>query len=163
MIGGAVFLTCFGLMRLEKHLQYQNGLEKGGNVESQREFPEEKNRATLLDIQERIVEDRIDFSRRVAQEIIAERLSLWEAARQLENLDQCSAPVYQEFYQQAFRQLYPGHSLAERYCRRAIALVDAELVRESAKRAVVLRRLNQELRAKFNNGVGRAPYWDNGV
>src|SRR5262249_42748839 len=98
VIGGAVVLASFGLVLLEKHTNYKGGSQKVGNVESQLEFPEEKNRATLLDIQEKIVEDRIDFSRRVAQEIIDQRLTLWEAAKQLEQLDQSSAPICQEFY-----------------------------------------------------------------
>lgn len=163
MIGGTVVLACFSLILLEKHIQNERGPDKVGCKDLAQEFPEEKHRTALLEKQERIVEDRIEFSRRVAQEIIAQRLNLWEAARQLENLDQSSAPVCQEYYMQTFRQLYPGHSMAERYCRRAIALVDSELVREPAKRTAIIRKLNQELRDNHHGGVIQTSYWESGA
>lgn len=163
MIGGAVVLACFGLILLERCTGNERESDKLRSAELQQEFPEECHRAAHLDIQGRIVEERIEFSRRVAQALIARRLSLWEAATQLEKLDQSSAPVCQEFYEFTFPQLYPGHSVAERYCRRAMALVDGELVREPAKRAAVIRSLNQELRAKFSSGVIQALYLEGGI
>ena len=163
MIGGSVVLACFGLILLEKRTGIERESDKLRGADLQQETPEEHHRAAHLEIQERIVEERIEFSRRVAQEIIAQRLTLWEAATQLEKLDQSTAPVFQEFYELTFQELYPGHSVAERYCRRAMVLVDGELVREPAKRAAVIRRLNQELRAKFSSGVIQASHLDGGI
>jgi hypothetical protein len=119
------------------------------------EISKETERATRLAFQAKTVEERIGFSRRVARELIAERLTLWAAAAQLQNLDHSTAPLYQEFYASVFSQLYPGQSEAERYCRRAMDLVEGELVAEPSRKAAVLRRLKQELKSKLDASANR--------
>jgi hypothetical protein len=158
MIGGAVVVACFGLTLLEKRAADTTGSDQLRRAELEQELPEENNRAARLKSQSIVVEERIQFSRRVAQELIAERMTLCEAATQLQNLDQSSAPIYLEFYAKVFPRLYPGRSEAERYCRRAIALVESELVLAPVQRAGVIRRLTQEFGLKFSDGVVQAPY-----
>jgi hypothetical protein len=153
MIGGAVVLVCFGLTFLEKQEPITIATGASDEPDSRQEMSGERGRATRLDCQARMVEERIEFSRQVARELIAQRLTLWAAAAQLQNLDQCSAPLYQEFYASVFPQLYPGQSESERYCRRAMALVDSELVLKPAQRSAVLGRLHQELKSKLNNSA----------
>jgi hypothetical protein len=150
MAGAAVVLACFGFTFLEKRGLAEPEADLSRNPEFQREYPEESSRAALLTIQREIVKQRIDFSRRVARELIDQRLALREAANQLQNLDQSCAPVFRDFYQFAFRQMYPGRSEGERYCRRALALVENELALDPAKCNEVIRRLNQEVRSNFD-------------
>ena len=163
MIGGAAVVACFGLTLLEKRTANSTEVEQLRSQELERELPEETNRAVRLKSQSIVVEERIQFSRRVAQDLIAERLTLRDAATQLQNLDQSSAPIFQEFYALVFPQLYPGRSEAERYCRRAITLVESELVLEPVRRAAVIRRLNQEFQLRFSSGAVRAPYLEGGT
>jgi hypothetical protein len=158
MIGGAAVVVCFGLTLLEKRGVKNTEADQLRSQEIEREFPDESNRAARLKSQSIVVEERIQFSRRVAQELIAQRLTLCDAATQLQNLDQFSAPIYQEFYSEVFAQLYPGRSEAERYCRRALALVESELVLAPAKHAATIRRLTQEFRLKFSPLAVQAPY-----
>jgi len=158
MVGGAVVLASLGLTFLEKCGPADPEADLTRNPEFRHEFPEESSRAALLAIQRGIVKQRIDFSRRVARELIAERLALPEAAALLQNLDQSCAPVFRDFYQFAFRQMYPGRSEGERYCRRAMALVENELALEPAKSAEVTRRLNQEVRSSFGPASEKTLY-----
>ena len=153
MIGGAVILVCFGLTFLEKQEPITIATGASDEPDSHQEISGERDRASRLDCQARMVEERIEFSRRVARELIAQRLTLWAAAAQLQNLDQFSAPLYQEFYASVFPQLYPGQSESERYCRRAMVLVESELVLKPAQRSAVLTRLHQELKSKLDGSA----------
>src|SRR5262249_33866042 len=143
MIGGAVILVCFGLTFVDKQTT-RTSVEGDSNQEDSGET----DRGRRLDRQVRIVEERIEFSRKVAQELIAGRLTLWAAAAQLQKLDQSSAPQFQEFYASVFLRIYPGQSEPERYCRRAMALVESELILKPVEKESVLKRLNQELNNK---------------
>ena len=96
---------------------------------------------------------RIDFTRRVARELIGQRVTLLEAATQLRNLDSSLAPVYQDLYDSAFLQLYQGRSEGERYCQRAMAVVDGELASKPTERATILRRLNDEFHRELDRGM----------
>jgi len=157
-VGGAVVVACFGLTLLEK--RETNSLEPDAlqSQDRERDFPEEVNRANLLVNQKKLVDRRIEFSRRIARELIAQRVTLWEAAAQLQNLDHHLAPLCREYYESVFPTMYPGRSERERYCRRAMALVNSELVLDPAKRAAVIRSLDQEFRFKFSGGAAQAPY-----
>src|SRR5713101_260609 len=140
MIGGAVILVCFGLVFLEKQEPITIATGASDQPDSHQEISGERERASRLDCQARMVEERIEFSRRVARELIAQRLTLWAAAAQLQNLDQFSAPLYQEFYASVFPQLYPGQS-------------ESELVLKPAQRSAVLGRLHQELKSKLDGSA----------
>ena len=147
MIGGAVVMVCFGLTFLDKQEHITTSVSTEGDFNQ--EVSGERDRGRRLEQQARMVEERIEFSRKIAQELIAGRLTLWVAADQLQNLDQSSAPLYQEFYASVFPQIYPGQSEPERYCRRAMALAESELVLKPVERSAVLRRLHQELKSNL--------------
>lgn len=90
----------------------------------------------------------IEAKRAVARELVAERLTLREAAARFRDLDR-DAP---EIYWRGFPYLYPGRSEAERYCRQVIDCVEGELglTVEGGSRAqpgvaAIAARLRQEL------------------
>ncbi len=94
------------------------------------------------------LEDRSEDMRRrhaakewVKQELIAQRMTLWEAASHFRDLSK-SEPWYLE----QIRKAYPGRSDEESLCRNVIAYVRVALTREPARAAVVLARLEAELR-----------------
>jgi hypothetical protein len=147
MIGGIVIVVCFGLTFLDtqKHTATGTTVEDSSN----QEFSGERDRSRRLDQQAKMVEERIESSRKIARELIAGRLTLWVAAAQLQSLDQSLAPLFQEFYASVFPQIYPGQSESERYCRRAMALVESELVLKPVERSAVLKRLHQELKSNL--------------
>ena len=157
MIGAAAIAACFGLTFLEKRETKTLGTDPDHNQNIQVEVPEEISRANFLANQRRLVEKRIELSRCIAREVIARRMTLWDAAAQLQKLDHRSAPLCREFYQSIFPAIYPGRSEMERYYRRAMALVDGELAADPVKRRMVIRGLDQEYRLKFSNGAVQAP------
>jgi hypothetical protein len=119
------------------------------------ELPEDGDRAARLDQQGAVVRARIEFTRRVALELIAQRLSLIEAAHQLRDLDHSLAPGRPDIYSNVFLKVYPGQSEDERYCQRAIHMVEGELALEPIQRRVISRRLTDELRQNLQRDVLR--------
>jgi hypothetical protein len=158
MIAAAAIAACFGLTFLEKRETNTFETDLVHNQNIQVEVPEEISRANFLANQRRLVEKRIELSRRIAREVIARRMTLGDAADQLQSLDHQSAPLCREFYEFIFPEIYPGRSETERYCRRALALVNSELAGDPAKRGMVIRCLDQEYQLKFSNGAVQAPY-----
>ena len=154
-IGGAIILVCFGLTFLDKKEDISTSTSDEGG--SNQEVSGERDRGRRLDRQVRVVEERIEFSRKIAQELIAGRSTLWLAAAQLQNLDQSSAPLNQEFYASVFLRIYPGQSEPERYCRRAMALVESELILKPVEKRAVLARLKQELKSNLESS-DKAPF-----
>jgi hypothetical protein len=152
ILAGAVVMACYGLILLEKKEAQTPDGAKLSPAMLQEELTAEGAHTAQLAKQEEIVRGRIEFSRRVARELIAQRLTLLEAANQLRELDYSLSPVKSDFYSIVFPKLYPGRSEAERYCRRAIAVVESELAAEPVKGRTVVRRLTDELRHKTNRG-----------
>jgi hypothetical protein len=163
LIGGGLVVVCFGLTLLEKQNRNDVEPELVPNQETQEDVSEEINRFNRLGVQKRLVEKRIESSRRIAQDLIAHRLTLLEAADQLQSLDIQSAPICRAIYESAFPNVNPGRTEKERYCRRAISLVDSELLIDPVKCAAVLRELNQELRFNFPNGSRPTPPQNGGI
>ncbi len=94
------------------------------------------------------LEDRIEDTRRrlaakewVKQELIAQRMTLLEAAAQFRDLSK-SQPRYLD----QIRRAYPSRSDEESLCRNVIAHVRVTLHKEPTRAAVVLARLEAELR-----------------
>jgi hypothetical protein len=153
ILAGAAIVACYGLVLMERKEDKVTDQVQSPTAGLQHELSEESDRAARLAEQENIVRARIDFTRRVARELIARRLTLLEAATQLRNLDSSLAPVYQDLYGTVFLQLYPGRSEGERYCQRAMAVVDAELTSKPPERTAILRRLNDELHRELGRGM----------
>jgi hypothetical protein len=125
---------------------------------STQETPEESSFAADLKKQENVVRTRIDVTRRVARELIERRLTLLQAATQLRDLDLSLAPVRKDFYGTVFHQIYPGRTDDERYCQRAIAAVDSELVLEPARSGSIMRRLKDEFQREISHGILQLPH-----
>jgi len=155
ILAGAVVMVCYGLILMEHKEAYVPKQEPVAATSVQQEVPEEGDRAVRLDRQGAVVRARIEFTRRVALQLIAQRLSLLEAAHQLRDLDRSLAPAQPDIYGGAFLNLYPGQSEDERYCQRAIHVVEGELVSEPAQRRAITRRLTDELHRELQGGVLR--------
>jgi hypothetical protein len=148
---GAVIVTCYSLILMERNDDGVANDKQLFPAASQLEPSEEHNRASSLEKQQSIVRARIEFTRHVARELIAQRLTLWQAAIQLRDLDSSLSPLQQDVYDKVFLQLYPGASPEERYCQRALAVVDSELVLRSVQRPAILQRLRDELQRELRS------------
>ncbi len=158
ILAGAVVLAMSGLMVLERKGENVPSQEKLTTAELQQKFPEESQRAARLETQGGIVRERIEFTRSVARELIANRITLLEAATRLRDLDHSLAPVQADVYDLVFPTIYPGRSEGERYCHRAIAMVDAELVQQPAEARALVRRLTDELQLELNRSLLQLPH-----
>jgi hypothetical protein len=125
---------------------------------STQEPSEENSFAASLKKQENVVRTRIDVTRRVARELIERRLTLLQAATQLRDLDTWLAPVREDVYGAVFREIYPGRSDDERYCQRAMAVVESELVLEPAQNCSILHRLKEEFQREISRGILHLPH-----
>jgi hypothetical protein len=152
ILAGAVVMVCCGLMLMEHKEAQVAEPERPTPTVMRQELAEDGDRAARLDRQGAVVRARIEFSRRVALELIAQRLSLLEAAHQLRDLDRSLAPAQPDIYGGAFLNLYPGQSEDERYCQRAIHVVEGELVSEPTQRRAITVRLTDELRRELQSG-----------
>ena len=152
ILAGAVVMVCYGLILMEHKEAYVPKQEPVAATSVQQEVPEEGDRAVRLDRQGAVVRARIEFTRRVALQLIAQRVSLIEAAHQLRDLDHSLTPGRPDFYNVTFHSLYPGQSEDERYCQRAIHVVEGELASEPAQRRAITLRLTNELRRELQGG-----------
>jgi hypothetical protein len=148
-------MVCYGLMLMEHKEAQVAEPERPTPTAISQGLPEEGDRAARLDQQGAVVRARIEFTRRVALQLIAQRLSLIEAAHQLRDLDHSLTPGQPEIYKVTFLSLYPGQSEDERYCQRAIHVVEGELSCEPAQRRAITRRLTDELRRELQRGMLR--------
>jgi hypothetical protein len=121
------------------------------------ETSEENDRIADLKKQENVVRTRIEVTRWVARELIERRLTLLQAASQLRDLDASLAPVRKDYYGAVFHQIYPGRTDDERYCQRAMAVVDSELVLEPARSGSIMRRLKAEFQREMSHGILQLP------
>ncbi len=91
---------------------------------------------------------------RVAQELIAGRLTLFEAAERFRELS-VADPHYNWA---AFRFAYQCPTDEERFCRHVIVVVKSELVdRDPAAAIAVAKRLERELSTRLASGTLRLP------
>jgi hypothetical protein len=141
ILAGAALLVCYSLILCEKQKQEPQPSE---SVSEQ----EETQRTVQMEQQIKRVHQRIETTRAVARQLIARRLGLREAAAQLQQLDQMLPPNHQDFYTLAFTELFAGPSDNDRYCQKAIAAVDTELVVEPAECRAVTGRLRAELQGQ---------------
>jgi hypothetical protein len=153
ILAGAVIVACYGLILTERKDDKVDDQQQIAPAALEPEHSEESDRLARLEKQGNIVRARIDFTRRVARELIGRRLTLLEAATQLRNLDSSLAPVCQDLYGTVFLQLYPGRSEGERYCQRAMAVVDGELASKPIERTAILRCLNDEFHRELVRGM----------
>jgi len=157
ILAAAVIGACYGLVLLEQKDDNVSDPEEVPATATSRELSEEGERVAELEKQRSIVKARIDFTRRIARDLIAQRLTLSQGASQLRDLDRSLAPVHQDFYLAAFREFYPGQSQDERYCQRALAVVDSELASKPVQRFEVLRRLEDQFRRERDHGILQLP------
>jgi hypothetical protein len=155
ILAGAVVMVCYGLLLMERKEAGGPDPERPREVAVRQELPEESAGGARLDQQGVVVRARIEATRRIALELIAQRLTLMGAARQLRDLDHSLAPGRPDIYHVTFLQLYPGQSEDERYCQRAIHVVDGELASEPSQRRAITRRLTDELRRELTRGALR--------
>ena len=110
---------------------------------------------------EKQLEDQLDFARHrlaietwVVDEVIAERMTLREAAAHFRALN-ASEPRHLE----RMRATYPGQSAEESICRNVLAHVRGALYKQPSRQVVVLARLEGELRELVNryDTVGLQP------
>ena len=153
ILAGAAIVACYGLILMERKDDKVDDQQQIAPATLEHELSEERDRLARLEKQENVVRARIDFTRRVARELIGQRVTLLEAATQLRNLDSSLAPVCQDLYGMVFLQLYPGRSEGERYCQRAMAVVDGELASKPTERTTILRRLNDEFHRELDRGM----------
>ncbi len=155
ILAGAVVMVCCGLILMEPKEAPVLNREPVAATDVPQQLPEEADHAARLDQQGAVVRARIEFTRRVALELIAQRLRLIEAAHQLRDLDHSLAPGRPDIYHVTFLKLYPGQSEDERYCQRAIHVVEGELASEPIQRRAITQRLMNELRQELQRGVLR--------
>jgi len=158
ILAGAVIVTCLSLILMEGNEDKPADQDQMRSAALAQETSEENRRAADLKKQEDVVRTRIEVTRQVARELIERRVTLLQAATQLRDLDSSLAPVAKDFYGTVFRQIYPGRSDDERYCQRAIAVVDSELVLEPARSGLILRRLKDELQREISQGILQLPH-----
>jgi len=98
------------------------------------------------DLQERckIVLARLDAKRNIAAAVIAERLSLWEAAERFRDLANAAAAQNGQPPQKLV-----SYAVDEHICREVIACVNAELWDQPELAAVVGARLERELQEEL--------------
>jgi hypothetical protein len=88
--------------------------------------------------------------RRIARDVLAQRLTLLEAAEHFRDLNEGNPDVNWE----VFRRDIPGSSDDERYCWQVIEVVQSEArCRDPNYAAVVKDRLEAELRDHLKNGT----------
>jgi hypothetical protein len=155
ILAGAVVTVCCGLILMEPKEAPVPSREEVAATGVPQQLPEEGDSAARLDQQGAVVRARIEFTRRVALQLIAQRLSLIEAAHQLRDLDHSLAPGRPDIYHVTFLKLYPGQSEDERYCQRAIHVVEGELASEPVQRRAITQHLMDELRQELQRGVLR--------
>jgi hypothetical protein len=79
---------------------------------------------------------RTRAQQRIARELCAGQLSLWEAAERFQELNEAGA----DFDWQAFRNAFPGGTNEERHCRQVLAVAYAEAASELRERDVLTPR-----------------------
>jgi hypothetical protein len=158
IMAGAVIVTCLALILMERKEERVAEQDQMPPTASAQETSEESSFAAELKKQENVVRTRIEVTRRVARELIERRLTLLQAATQLRDLDISLAPVRKDIYGAVFRQIYPGRSDDERYCQRAIAVAESELVLEPVQNRSILRRLKEELQREISHGILQLPH-----
>jgi hypothetical protein len=92
---------------------------------------------------------RIKAKRRIAQDVLAQRLTLLEAAEHFRDLNEGNPGVDWE----VFRRAYPGCSDDERYCRQVIDVVEGEVHRDRSRAVAIRKRLEAELREHLKSGT----------
>jgi len=157
ILAGAVIVTCLALILMDRREEKAADQDQISSAQLRQETTQEHDRAADLKKQQDVVRTRINVTRRVAWELIERRLTLLQAATQLRDLDSSLAPVQKDIYGAVFLQIYPGRSNDERYCQRAIAVVDSELVVEPARSGSTIRRLKDEFQREMGHGILQLP------
>ena len=111
----------------------------------------DSQRAENLERQRRAAFHRLEAKRRIAHDLIAQRLTLLQAAERFFDLNE----VNPDFYWEGFRDLHPEMSDDERCCRQVITIVRWELRAESDNGEAVVKRLEAELQAHLRRGALR--------
>src|SRR5262245_19208054 len=89
----------------------------------------------------------------IVEEVLAERMSLLEAAAHFRNLDHGPPPILWD----RFRTYYPGDSDEERHCYEVIGNVRARVEDQGGRRGEQVLRLEAELRQHLERGTLRLP------
>jgi hypothetical protein len=152
-IAGIVLGTLVFTHSFARHCISALGTALGDLPEAALQLNRAREREQELDAQIRALLARIAARRRITQDVIADRLSLAEAASRLQTLYQ-SCPRYQR---QAERFLRQGMSAEEYACRAVIASVRTELLHEPQQAQRILSRLEAELARMRQSHVPTPP------
>jgi hypothetical protein len=116
-------------------------------------WEEEWERQRTLDDQVAASQRRLWTQERIVEQVIAQQLSLLEAAAQWGAVLEENPGINWEFY----RGAWPANSDAERYCRNVIDAVQCKLRREPGRAAALTGALEAELRGHLEQGTLRLP------
>jgi hypothetical protein len=111
----------------------------------------DSQRAENLEGQKRAAFHRLEAKRRIAHDLIAQRLTLLQAAELFLDLNELNP----DFHWEGFRNLHPEMSDDERCCRQVIAIVRWELLADPDQGKAVVKRLEAELQAHLRGGALR--------
>jgi hypothetical protein len=114
---------------------------------------EEWERQRALDGQSAANQRRARAKERIVEQVIAQRLSLLEAAAQWGALLEENPAINWEHY----RRAWPANSDAERYCWGVIEAVQCKLRKEPARAAALTGALEAELQGHLKQGTLRLP------
>jgi hypothetical protein len=124
-----------------------------GNDPHRVTLEEEWERGRALDGQVAANQRRVQAMERIVEQVIAQQLSLLEAAAQWGALLEDNPGINWEKY----RRVWPGNSDTERYCRGIIDAVKCKLRKQPARAAALTGALEAELRDHLKQGTLRLP------
>jgi hypothetical protein len=103
----------------------------------------ERNRDERLENLRNDLFGREERRKRLAREVIDQRLTLRQAAALIREME--SVGVSAAYYAYTIQDIYPGKTMEESLCRKVISLVNEELKEEPERYARVHARLEAEL------------------
>jgi hypothetical protein len=147
---GAFLAVCLAFAWLAPPTDEPAGPPSEGQTELPEALPiDVYERGRVLDGLVAVNQRRVRAMEQIVEQVIAQRLSLLEAAAQWGALLEENPGINWEIY----RRVWPGNSDAERYCWNVIDAVRCKLRREPGRAAALTEALEAELRGHLEQGT----------
>jgi hypothetical protein len=138
---GAVALAVYGLNEVEADWHTEIGPALLSLVEIRSQIKQESQNARRIEEQDQILVSAMNAKEQIVVDLVADRLTLLEAAARFRELREGLPTCEMEM----FRQAYPGNSDDERYCHQVIRAVESLRGRQPNEVTRAVARLKKEL------------------